>query len=92
MRKHLLFEQEFDRPNSAYLLFYERSEDLEPIENLDSLTLEVVTENPAEPSPMKDDSTDIIEEEVGNLNIIWNLPSELPGCSFPLKNFDTISF
>ena len=27
--------QEFDRPNSAYMLFYERSDELEPVERLD---------------------------------------------------------
>ena len=32
--KQLLVVQEYDRPNSAYMLFYERSEALEPVERL----------------------------------------------------------
>ena len=44
--KTLSLQEYFEKPNSAYLLFYERSEELEPIENLTSLAIDPLPNTP----------------------------------------------
>lgn len=45
--------QEYDRPNSAYMLFYERSEALEPFERLRAAAAAAASLNPS-PNPAPD--------------------------------------
>lgn len=45
--------QEYDRPNSAYMLFYERSEALEPFERLRAAAAAAASLNPS-PDPAPD--------------------------------------